>query len=159
MNALGMTFFAVLFVAGACLFLPAANAMERARYSKTKARQPLVDDEAFLYAIRAVESGGNPRAVGKHGELSAYQFTASTWHLHTEAPHVWGQSPGFADKIARTHLAWLQERLVKREISPTVANLAAAWHHGPNFSSAALVSSDYSERVVNLYAEQQKAAR
>ncbi len=106
-----------------------------------------LDVEAFLAAIRAVESGGDPHAVGPGGELSAYQFTELTWRQHTEVAFTWAQSPKFADKIAKSHLAWLSGRLIQRRVSITPRTLAMAWHRGP----AAVHSGDYEERVVNLY--------
>lgn len=148
----GVVLFGAIFALW-CLVTP-ADALEDRRRRRMLQNEG-IDEDVFLAAIRAVESGDNSRAVGRHGELSAYQFTARTWSEHTNAPHLWAQSSGFADKIARKHLAWLEARLVQRRISPTVCALAGAWRYGANFP-AEYGASDYATRVGALYEELRK---
>jgi len=49
----------------------------------------------FILAIALDESGNNPRAVGKAGELSEYQITRQVWRECTVLP--------FTKANARTH--------------------------------------------------------
>lgn len=109
------------------------------------------DEEAFLAAIRAVESGGRPHVVGPHGELSAYQFTAATWRQYTTVDFTWAQSPKYAEKIARSHLAWLQQKVEKGSTERVVLNLATAWRYGPNSQRGNWPISDYAMRVLRVY--------
>jgi hypothetical protein len=137
------------------IWAPRDALAERRRRSLLKSER-FLDDEAFLAAIRAVESGANPRAVGKHGELGAYQFTAATWAQHTGAPHIWAQSPQFSDKIARAHLAYLQREVIERGRVPDVFTLALAWRYGPAFEAAQGHLCDYQRRVLALYNEEKR---
>ncbi len=142
------------FLAVGAVFCAPIDAIERIRGARKQT--DLVDEDVFLTCIRAVESCGNPRAVGRAGELSAYQFTEATWRQHSPAPFIWAQAPKYAHKIARTHLAWLTERLVVRGITPTVTALAMAWHRGPNVFEWQQIS-DYERRVLALYDEEMKS--
>lgn len=81
---------------------------------------------SLISALATIESGGNPKAVGKRGELGLYQFSRAGWqqscrllgcrHAH-KAAHV--------ERTARTHAAalWLslESRLssaLKRKPAP-----------------------------------------
>ena len=41
---------------------------------------------AFFQALADIESGGNDRAVGKKGEVSAFQILPSMWKSYSESP-------------------------------------------------------------------------
>lgn len=103
-----------------------------------------LDADRFLYAISQVETGSNPRAIGKAGERSQYQFTAQTWHRYTRAPFSKATSdPLLARLVAQTHLQAILKRFEARGATLTPKRAAMAWN--PNDSG------DYAVRVSNLY--------
>ncbi len=147
------------FVAIAWAICTPIDAIQELARRRRLAKMTWLDDEAFLSAIRAVESGGNPRAIGPHGEMSAYQFTAATWHLHTAAPFMaWTQSPAYADKIARAHLAYLHRRVIEAGRVADACTLALAWRYGPGFVTADGLLCDYQQRVLALYNDARRKA-
>lgn len=111
------------------------------------------DDNKTLRAIRLVESGDNPGAVGRCGEQGAYQFMRVTWQTHTGLPFSLAHDPATADRIAALHLLWIQKRLTKAGIAATAYNIALAWNAGVGavisgrFGASSI---DYAERVVSL---------
>lgn len=119
-----------------------------------------VDAAAMLDALAAVESGHNPRAVGRLGERGRCQFTRATWQRYTDAPwESWAAVDcPLTRKVERAHLAWLCARL--RTLHPHLEPefIAAAWRHGPAHAHAH-VRSDYARRVAALYREQVEAAQ
>src|SRR5579884_1897621 len=67
--------------------------------------------DAFLTAIRQVESGGRydcPR--GRFGEEGPYQFRRETWRQYTSEPFNLART-AYADEVAAAHYSWLVERL------------------------------------------------
>lgn len=115
-------------------------------------RRAALDPLALLAALRQVESGDRPYAVGAAGERTAYQFTPATWARYTQRSLERGAADtSFANMVAAMHLAYLRQRLSARGLRETPENLARAWRHGPNFSPGATARSDYAARVANLY--------
>lgn len=109
--------------------------------------------EAFLRAIAEVETGGNARAVGRHGERGMFQFTRTTWRLHSRRAFVDAHIPSVSFEVAAQHYEWLCNGLVRNGRAPTPYLLAAAWNaglaraiNGPLPRS----SRDYASRVVNI---------
>jgi hypothetical protein len=111
-------------------------------------RDEKIDVESLLHALRDVESGDNPGAIGPCGERTAYQFTSATWCGYTVMPFERaGLCPALATTIARRHLDWL----MKSSTWPlTVERLAEAWHRGLDGAREA-ETSDYAQRVRHLY--------
>jgi hypothetical protein len=111
-------------------------------------RSEKIDDDSLLHAIRDVESGDNPGAIGPCGERTAYQFTVATWRGYTVMPFERaGLCPALATTIARRHLDWL------RKAAPwpvSVERLANAWHRGLGGARESQ-TSDYAQRVRRLY--------
>ena len=69
---------------------------------------------------------------------------------------MWAQEAKFSEKIARAHLAWLQERVVARGRIADVMTLALAWRFGPNFEAAQGAGCEYQKRVLALYNEERR---
>jgi soluble lytic murein transglycosylase-like protein len=107
-----------------------------------------INKDAFLYAIRQVESGDNHAAIGKRGERGAYQFTASTWKMYSKQSHKNAHYEVHATIIAFNHL----EYLIKKVGGYDVKKLALAWNCGlRGMKKPSKRSKDYAERVNNLY--------
>jgi hypothetical protein len=120
-----------------------ASAAERFRKKKP------VDRDAFLHAIRDVETGDDPGAEGPGGELSAYQFTAATWRRYTSADFSCARSlPGLAERVARVHFAVLVKSLGLAGKDPRA--LAAAWRWGERHHPKHRLSP-YAQRVAASY--------
>lgn len=114
----------------------------------------------FINAIAQVESGGDPWAVGKAGEVSAYQILPVNWHRYTDRPITEAHRPMLSQAVALRHLAWTIEELRKARpgmddhhyTSPTL--LAVAWRWGPRGTLPLTMEKiDYATRVVNLTLE------
>jgi hypothetical protein len=118
-----------------------------------------LDVEAMLWAIRQVESGDNPHAVGQLGERGAYQFRASTWYEYTKAKFIMADSV-YADDIARRHLSRICAALFRRKETADPALIAAAWRFGIG-NAVRCASADSARRTANLYFDRvkQKGAR
>lgn len=92
------------FLAFALIFGCALVAGEKRRRPARAHARPL-DLDAMLWAIRQVETGDNPRALGRLGERSAYQFRALTWRNYVRAPfRLATTNPHAADLVAARHL-------------------------------------------------------
>lgn len=108
-----------------------------------------LNKEAFLNAIRQVESGGDDMAIGHNGERGAYQFNKATWQMHTKEGHRAAHDPNWALTIAFSHLDWLIAR-----VGTDPAKLAIAWNGGVGaVKRPTKKHKDYARRVKNLYEE------
>lgn len=109
--------------------------------------------DAFLRAIAEVETGNNPRKVGRLGERGQYQFRLATWRQHTKRPFGEAHSPSIAHAVASRHYDWILQTLQRNGKQPTPFMIAAAWNSGVTRVSSGripAVSRDYAQRVVNL---------
>jgi len=98
----------------------------------------------FLKAVSMVETGGDPRAVGRHGERGEFAMT----------PAVVASCGGFGEHEAEKYARWLERQLVVAGVSPQPFNLALAWNAGAGAvlaSRAPAASYDYALRVRNLF--------
>lgn len=112
---------------------------------------PLPEAETLLWAIRQRESGDDPRAIGRRGERSAYQFLATTWREHTRQPFLLATTqPALAHAVAHARLSRIQHALHLRGLEPAPEFIAAAWNFGPAFALSA-ARSDYARAVAALY--------
>lgn len=108
-----------------------------------------LNKEAFLHAIRQVESGDNNMAIGHKGERGAYQFSKATWQMHTKEGHRAAHDPNWALMIAFSHLDWLIKR-----VGTDPVKLAIAWNGGVGaVKRPTKKQKDYAQRVKNLYEE------
>jgi hypothetical protein len=92
----------------------------------------------FLDALATVESNNNPNAIGDNGKsLGAYQIQLAVWQdvnksrgVGAKLPFGTGSHGIHARDFAFSHLTNLHARLVKVGITPTCANMYAAWNLG-----------------------------
>lgn len=102
----------------------------------------------FLAAVLQLETGNFPR------HANPYQFTRSTWALHTTAPYPARPARGNDVRhrpVATRHVAYLTEQTD----SSSPHRLFFAWRCGPSHAYPCKHSShlDYAERGVNLYTQ------
>lgn len=108
---------------------------------------------ATLEAIHNLENPRNSPRPGKHGELGAYQFRASTWRMHTSLPFQHALDRGTSDVIAVKHYEWIKRGLESARVPATPYYIALAWNSG---LSAAIsgrsprIAHDYAQRAANL---------
>lgn len=97
----------------------------------------------FLRAIALVESGNNPAAVGKAGELGRFQMT----------PAVVATCGGYGDREAARWERQIERELLAAGIDPLPFNVALAWNAGVGAvkrGQAPEASYEYATRVTNL---------
>ena len=114
---------------------------------------PTAGRDAFLRAIAEVETGNNPRRVGRMGERGPYQFRAATWQQHTRQPFRDAHNPAIAHAVASRHYDWIMQQLERNGRPATPYMVAAAWNSGVTRVSSGRIpaaSRDYAQRVVNL---------
>lgn len=117
----------------------------------------------FLLAIALVESGNDPTAVGKHGELSEYQITRQVWKRHAPAEPFTRENAKrrkVSRYVAFNHASELEKSvplviLLKNE-RDTVLLCAAGWHRGEAYMKRSWFqwsaeTKDYADRVWNVY--------
>lgn len=113
-----------------------------------------VNSSRLLRAIAEVETGVTDLArgsskVGKAGERSAWQFTATTWRRYTREPFAKASTdPVLAHLVATLHLRYLVARMHEKRQYVSVFTLASAWNAGPD---AKHVPAAYSTRVLTIY--------
>jgi hypothetical protein len=115
-------------------------------------RAGALDTEAMLWALRQVETGENPKAIGPFGERSAYQFLPSTWAEYTDAKfEQWASSDApLVHRVAKRHLARICAALFREQQLAEPAMIAAAWRYGIG-NAVRCARTDYSRRTANLY--------
>ena len=109
--------------------------------------------DAFLRAVAEVETGNNPRKIGRLGERGQYQFRLKTWRQHTRRPFGEAHHPTIAHQVASRHYDWILQTLERNGRRATPYMIAAAWNSGVSRVSSGRIpaaSRDYAERVVNL---------
>jgi soluble lytic murein transglycosylase-like protein len=109
--------------------------------------------DAFLRAIAEVETGNNPRKVGRLGERGQYQFRQATWRQHTRQPFRDAHNPSIAHAVASRHYDWILQQLERNGKRATPYMVAAAWNSGIGRVTSGRIpaaSKDYAQRVVNL---------
>lgn len=119
-------------------------------------------------AIVQIESGGNARMVGRHGERGLMQIKADTWRDMTlrlfGKPRPFDQAfdPALNRRVGTAYLAWLQESLLSCQAEWKADErtlLLAAYNAGPGrlrqsgFDLAGMPSQtqDYVERASALH--------
>lgn len=109
--------------------------------------------DAFLRAIAEVETGNNPRKVGRLGERGQYQFRQMTWRQHTKQPFRDAHNPAVAHAVAARHYDWILQQIERSGKRATPYMVAAAWNSGVSRVTSGRIpasSKDYAQRVVNL---------
>jgi len=119
--------------------------------------QPALDINRFLGALGAVESGGNINAVGKRGELGAWQMTREAWaDTTTQFDFTFACDPIIGRSIAAKRCVIIIELLKRAGVRHDAYALAFAWNRGVTGAIEARASAhpdDHATRVANLYAE------
>jgi hypothetical protein len=121
----------------------------------------------FIAAIALVESGNNPAAVGKAGELSEYQITRQVWKAYTgeQFTKANGKRRNVSRYVAERHAAELekkaQELLIAQYEHVIVIRVAAGWHRGEAYMRKpwkdwSAETRDYADRVWNVYQDLQR---
>jgi len=127
-----------------------------------------LDYAALVRAITAVESGGNPRAVGQAGERGLMQIKLDTWREMTRRqfgqrlPFSRAFEPELNQQVGQAyleHIAGLLTQNKEKLNDAFLAVLVAAYHCGPSclesvgFTTRKLSPQvrEYVERVLNLH--------
>lgn len=148
---------------GVCLSLTPAAFSQAAQTEECK-----IDYAALVRAITAVESAGNPRAVGQAGERGLMQIKLDTWREVTRKqfgarlPFSRAFEPELNQQVGQAYLEQLAVLLTqnKERLQDTfLAVLIAAYHCGPScvesvgFTTRRLSPQvrEYVERVLNLH--------
>lgn len=108
---------------------------------------------AMLEAIHNLENPRNLTRPGRHGELGAYQFRATTWRMHTQAPFRQALDRATSDEVAVKHYEWLRRGLTAAGVPATSYNIALAWNAGLEGTirgTAPRAAHYYAERAANL---------
>jgi hypothetical protein len=109
--------------------------------------------DTFLRAIAEVETGGNSRAVGRKGERGQFQFTRTTWRLHSQRAFADAHIPSVSFDVAARHYEWIHDGLIRNGRQPTPYLMAAVWNAGLTRAVNGQLprsSRDYATRVVNI---------
>jgi len=114
----------------------------------------------LLLAISAVESGGNPLAVGKSGERSQFQITEAVWKIRSELQFTEASKPDQieATRVAHEEMIARARQLEAAGVPITPENLAYSWNAGARRAISHALSGEkfkpnsYAQRVANGYA-------
>lgn len=96
----------------------------------------LIQDTPILRALADIESGNNPKAIGKYGEVSAYQILPSLWRSEDLFPAAkeYYRHPNAAAIVAQSILTKIFNHWnynvdpEKRKLQPR--DLYVIWHRG-----------------------------
>ncbi len=127
-----------------------------------------VDYSALVRAITAVESGGNPRAIGHAGERGLMQIKLETWRQVTKKefggllPFARAFEPELNQQVGQAYLEQLACQLAqnKNRLNDSFLRvLVASYHCGPTSVESAGYSvhrlspqvQEYVQRVLNLH--------
>ena len=109
----------------------------------------------LAFAIAEVETGNKPFSVGRHGELTQYQFRQSTWEQYSDLPFKDApRNQVEVDKVFRDHVRWIRRAIISLEKEPSINYIAIMWNAGyGNFLHGTVPDStlDYAMRVENLF--------
>ena len=78
----------------------------------------------------SLENSRNVARPGEKGELGAYQFRASTWHMYTAVPFSRALDRLESDRVAVQHYEWLRRGLERAGQTATPYLIALAWNSG-----------------------------
>ena len=108
--------------------------------------------QSWLKALEEVESNGNPRAVGRHGEMTKFQVMPSVWREYNNKPiHRCGPN-----EIAATVKEIWSDRVdaftLRHGRKPTAAELYLIWHRPARATRPTKVERERAVRFSNLVA-------
>ncbi len=91
----------------------------------------MINYTILLAALAVVESDSTDTAIGKAGERSRYQITASVWYEHTMEPFSSARIRGIAERVALDHIQHCIEPALKRAgREVTIHAIAGCWNMG-----------------------------
>lgn len=113
--------------------------------------------EAFLLALAMVESGNNPLAIGKAGEVTQYQITPAVWKSHARIPlSRAGDNPILAGVVAKKII-----HEIRMSLPPHLSNdpfwIAVQWNGGRGACVKAEWRSAFVKRNVRDFADRVRA--
>lgn len=119
---------------------------------------------SLILAVAAVESGGNPSAVGKHGELGLLQITQAVVddcnriQKAVRFEHQDALQPELAEAMFRIYVGYYGRGLATAIRMPiNIRDMAMLWHYGPaGVMRHSAEADDYCDRVENLVAEYER---
>lgn len=83
---------------------------------------------ALAKAVRQIESGGNPTAVGKSGEYGAYQYEPGTWAVQSKAAGV--NVPLQQATLAQQNQVWYTWAKAQKDAGKNVGQIASMQNAG-----------------------------
>jgi hypothetical protein len=109
-------------------------------------------DDIVLRSIATKESNMDPNAVGRlHGELSMFQFTATTWSRLSRLPFAAARTnPAEAYRVAKVFLADIRANLRDRGMSDGAFNIAVEWNAGLHWRRIPASTREYARCVANI---------
>ena len=121
---------------------------------------PAFETAVFLHALAEVESGNDPKKIGRRGERTRWQISEAVWQ-----DYMFGRSfakycavDRLAADCANRHLAWLVRELTHRNIAITPEHLATCWRWGLTGGIDKILRyrkiPESAVRVGNLYREE-----
>ena len=108
---------------------------------------------ATLEAIHQIENPRNSTRPGPFGELGAYQFRSTTWHMHTAISFERAHDRQISDAVAVQHYEYLKRGLRAAGLTPSTYNIALAWNSGLGAvinGTSPRVAHQYATRATNL---------
>ena len=110
---------------------------------------PEVNPDRFLAAVREV-------AQTEKTPLGPFDLTPIVWEHQAPLawPYAYARREAYARAVAKKHLRWLQEGLVRAGLEPSVLNLAVCWHLGLEGGKRRLRagrSTWYADSIRNIY--------
>lgn len=113
-------------------------------FLSTPAKATIVDDD-YLDRLARVESDNRPTAVGRAGELGAFQLKKAAWddavrRMFGRVPSGYSYcrtncfDPVKSRAVAREHLLWLEQRMTKEGFVPSKISLYMSYNMGMTMS-------------------------
>ena len=128
----------------------AARPLQNGGVRTASANSTSIDLARLLSCLAQVETGDNPRAVGRHGESSRYQISRVVWYQYYPDRSFFDCHGILAEECAWRHINWLLKHIHTR--SPYW--LAYAWRAGLKTANGPITfptHDRYANRVENLY--------
>ena len=111
--------------------------------------------ESWLKALSDVESGNNPRAVGRHGEGTKYQVHPKVWRLHSSI-QMNKAGPNMVRGIVKEE--WgrrINLFEIKHKRKPTPREGYILWNAPSRLRNPSPLTKDTAKRFENLVKQQQ----
>jgi hypothetical protein len=108
--------------------------------------------QSWLKALKEVESNDNPKAVGKHGEVTEYQIMPNVWREYSKKP-VGRCGPNEIAAVVKEIWSDRIESFVRRYgRKPTAAEIYLVWHRPSRATRPTKLERERAVRFSNLVA-------